>query len=57
MIGGIQIKVLVLTGLFPYKYNLSSGIFITRRMKQLQKFNISYKVFYLNIIERGLYKV
>lgn len=47
----------MLTGLFPYKYKLSSGIFITRRMKQLQKFNISYKVFYFNIIEQGLYKV
>ena len=35
-------KVLVLTNLFPFQDNLSSGIFITKRLEQCVKLGIDY---------------
>ena len=45
-------KVLVLTGIYPEPQNPSSDIFITRRLFQLQEFEIAFEAFVPIQVER-----
>jgi glycosyltransferase involved in cell wall biosynthesis len=50
-------KILILSGLYPNRDNPMAGVFITRRMKKLKQFGISFKIYSFHIHETLSYRI